>query len=318
MYPCQKAKVSLRKSPSRSQCICSHERSSWSSPRHQITFVPAGLKSRDWKEEVNEICWAEQQRTGNHITLSHQTNQDVIEELTGAPAYSVLQQFAKKIDTLATPTNCFHKSSLATVDTLALVLIHLQRALPWACLDSMFGISLPSAQHCSILNSFSRHHAGSHIHLSSQPLWHIASTHLTTLLKPKVVSVADTTYIYVEKANDIDLQQITYNATYLKRPLVKVLLLTAPDGTIMLVQGPYAAGAHAHDVDNSSTCHYGGWRLASMAATKRYYYGWLWVLRLHQWPWCRESAPTVLHWRANITLLLKKQITIAPSHNFVG
>lgn len=70
----------------------------------------------------------------------------------------------------------------------------------------------------------------------------------------QAVLILDGTYIYIQKSHDYEFQRLSYSL-HKNRPLVKPMMVVAPDGYIISVLGPYLSDYHNNDA-SITNCSY--------------------------------------------------------------
>lgn len=88
-------------------------------------------------------------------------------------------------------------------------------------------------------------------HISHQELCLHHITPITRKLssednQDQAVLILDGTYIYIQKSHDYEFQRLSYSL-HKNRPLVKPMMVVAPDGYIPSVLGPYLSDLHNND-----------------------------------------------------------------------
>lgn len=140
--------------------------------------------------------------------------------------------------------------------SLAVFLTKLRTGLPITILSTIFNLSLyqiqriiPSVREALMKNFVPRHLGLQHISHQELCLHHI--TPITRKLssednQDQAVLILDGTYIYIQKSHDYEFQRLSYSL-HKNRPLVKPMMVVAPDGYILSVLGPYLSDLHNND-----------------------------------------------------------------------
>lgn len=149
-----------------------------------------------------------------------------------------------------TLTNVNSSSGLTRDDKCVLFLVRLRLGIPFCAVGVMFGgLSEQTAGDifgavlASVTKNFTPKHYGFG-HLTRDEVLSLHTPDLAKNLFPKLILVADGTYIYCQKSSHFHTQFITWSS-YKHMNLLKFMVWATMDGHIMLADGPYFAnGAH--------------------------------------------------------------------------
>lgn len=164
------------------------------------------------------------------------------------------EQFSELVNELKNLNNNFSRSKRTC---LAVFLTKLRTGLPNTILSSIFNLSLnqiqritPSVREALMKNFVPRHLGFQHISHQELCLHHITPIARKLFTsednQDQAVLILDGTYIYIQKSHDYEFQRLSYSL-HKNRPLVKPMMVVAPDGYIISVLGPYLSDYHNND-----------------------------------------------------------------------
>lgn len=164
------------------------------------------------------------------------------------------EQFSELVNELQSMKNNFSRSKRTS---LAVFLTKLRTGLPNTILSTIFNLSLYQIQRIipsvreALMKNFAPRHLGLQL-ISHQELCLHHITPITRKLftsednQDQAVLILDGTYIYIQKSHDYEFQRLSYSL-HKNRPLVKPMMVVAPDGYSLSVLGPYLSDLHNND-----------------------------------------------------------------------
>ena len=206
--------------------------------------------SEDIKELLNEVRSIALH--GSHTLKFDNSNAMSDEDYIRLTGISKLQ-FDEVLSHLSTVRSTSVRSSRTA---LALLLVKLSTCLSLAVISTLFGIgikfcskAIPSAR-AALMTSFVPKHLGlAHINRNEAISNHttvFANVLFGNSKSDVAITVADGTYIYIEKSGNYSFQRRSYSV-HKGKLLLKPMMLVATDGYILTVLGPYLADGKISD-----------------------------------------------------------------------
>ena len=148
-----------------------------------------------------------------------------------------------------------HSGVRSVRTALAILLVKLHTALPSSILSTLFAIRKRTINTiiASVCRDFIRSFVPTFLGFNHITRQEIIDKHTTVFAKTLfgggqdvAITIADGTYIYIEKSSNYSFQRRSYS-THKSQSLLKPMLVVASDGYIITVIGPYLADGKNND-----------------------------------------------------------------------